>query len=40
MEHMTSVVTWDQLIQLGLLLVGLLDILIHIFFYIHNNKKK
>ena len=38
MEHMTSVVTWDQLIQLGLLLVGLLN-LIYKFFHNHNNKK-
>ena len=40
MENVTSVVTWDQLIQLGLGLIGILDILVHIYFFIHNNKKK
>ncbi len=40
MENVTSVVTWDQLIQLGLGLIGILDILVHIYCYIHSNKKK
>ncbi len=40
MENVTSVVTWDQLIQLGLGLIGILDILVHIFLYFHSNKKK
>ncbi len=40
MENVTSIVTWDQLIQLGLGLIGILDILVHIYFFIHNNKKK
>lgn len=38
MEHLTSVVTWDQLIQLGIFLAAILN-LIYIIFRDHHNKK-